>query len=318
MTYLHPLVILRTMSSFLRRFIVPLGLAVLIASPVPAAEAGAFFGSEDLVSIRLEAPIVSLKKQRRHDPEWLAGKAIIKNSEGLETAFTVQLKARGHFRRKPRTCTFPPFWLNFKKSEVKGTLFDGLDKVKVVSHCRVGIRSYEPFIHTEYLAYKTYNILTDRSFKVRLANIHYVDTDRGKDLHTYDAFFIEHVDSFEDRLDVIQVKDQFILPSRYDERELCRAEMFQFFVGTTDFSFFVSEDECCHNGKAFALKGAPDALIPVPYDFDMSGIVNPPYAEPNENFEIASVKQRLYRGMGVSKETLEQTGKHYLRKKIAR
>ena len=294
---------------------ITLFLAFFSGSLFSISEAADFFCSDEVVSIRLEAPISALKKQKVDEPDWLQGKVFLKDSEGVETVFNVQLKARGNFRRLRSTCQFPPYWLNFKKSEVKGTLFDGLDKVKMVAHCKVGGSSYEPYIHTEYLAYKTYNILTDRSFRVRLANVHYIDTDRNIDHESYDAFFIEHVDSFEDRLNAAQVKDQNVLPTRYNLNELCRAEMFQYFIGNTDFSFFLSSDECCHNSKSFSLKGDQNGLIPVPYDFDMSGLVNPPYSEPNPELPIYSVKERFYRGVGVPEEILEQTVTHYLRKK---
>ena len=134
---------------------------------------------------------------------------------------------------------------------------------------------------------------------------------------TYGAFFIEHNDSFEARLNAKQIKDKFVRPSRYNHHELCIAEMFQYFVANTDHSFFggTGFDECCHNGKVFAVGDAAGGLTPVPYDFDMSGLVNAPYAEPNPNFEITSVRQRLYRGVGVEHKVLEDTIKLYLRKK---
>ena len=37
-------------------------------------------------------------------------------------------------------------------------------------------------------------------------------------------------------------------------------------------------------------------MIPVPYDFDATGIVNPPYVSPPKNLKIKSVRQRRYRG----------------------
>jgi hypothetical protein len=37
-------------------------------------------------------------------------------------------------------------------------------------------------------------------------------------------------------------------------------------------------------------------LVPVPYDFDSSGMVDTPYALPNERLKIATVRQRVYRG----------------------
>ena len=296
------------------------GFIILLLSFVSAsflnAAGTAFFESEEIVSFRLEAPITTLKKQRG-ETEWLDGKVLVKNADGSELSLSVKIEARGNFRRRRSTCNFPPYWLNFKKSEVVGTVFDGLDKVKVVAHCNEGRRSFEPYMFTEYLAYKTYNILTDHSFQVRATRIEYFDTDDKGDWGTYGAFFIEHNDSFEARLNAKQVKDKFVRPSRYNHRELCIAEMFQYFAGNTDHSFFggTGFDECCHNGKVFAIGDATEGLTPVPYDFDMSGLINAPYAEPNPNFPIESVRQRLYRGIGVDHKVLEETIKLYLRKK---
>ena len=44
---------------------------------------------------------------------------------------------------------------------------------------------------------------------------------------------------------------------------------------------------------------APDSLstpITVPYDFDHAGIVNAPYAQPAEELQMSSIRQRRYRG----------------------
>lgn len=279
---------------------------------VPAAE---FFDSEEVIAFRLEAPIKSLKRQRGDKVDWLEGKVIYSTPDVENAVLNVKLEARGNFRRMRENCSFPPYWLNFRKSEVKGTPFAGLDKVKVVSHCNKGWKSYEPYMYTEYLVYKTYNLLTDLSFQVRLASIDYYNTNTEKEEGQFGAFFIEDVDAMEDRLSVKQVKDKYILPSRYDHRDLCIAEMFMFMIANTDFSFYASEDECCHNAKVFGPKGEDRGLFPVPYDFDMSGLVKPPYAKPDPNFPIFSVKERLYRGVSVEDEILDETLSLYFSKK---
>jgi len=184
-----------------------------------------------------------------------------------------------------------------------------------VTHCNEGWRGYEPYMYTEYLVYKTYNLLTDLSFRARLASIYYFNTNNSKEEGQFGAFFIEHVDAMEDRLSAKQVKDKYILPSRYDHRDLCIAEMFMFMIANTDFSFYASEDECCHNAKVFAPKEEGRGLFPVPYDFDMSGLVKPPYAKPDPNFPIFSVKERLYRGVSVDEEILDETLSLYFSKK---
>ena len=274
-----------------------------------------FFESEETVEFRLEAPLESLKKQRGDEVEWLEGELFYRTGAGIEASLGVKIEARGNFRRQRKICNFPPFWINFKKSEVEGTPFAGLDKVKVVAHCFDGWKDYERYMYVEYLAYKTYNLLTDWSFRTRLAKIEYVDSESSNDSSTFGAFFIEHVDSLEKRWGARQITDRWISPSRYDHQVLCIAEMFQFFLGNTDFSYFASEDECCHNAKAFEVVGYAEGWIPVPYDFDMSGLVNAPYAEVGPTIPVKSVRERLYRGIGVEHAVLEDTIKLYLRKK---
>ncbi|MEO8711596.1 MAG: hypothetical protein ABI405_05700, partial [Parafilimonas sp.] len=66
--------------------------------------------------------------------------------------------------------------------------------------------------------------------------------------------------------------------------------MFQYLIGNTDWSI-----QYLQNIKLIA---TDSTQIPtaVPYDFDHAGIVNAPYAEPAEELEMSSVKQRRYRG----------------------
>ena len=57
-------------------------------------------------------------------------------------------------------------------------------------------------------------------------------------------------------------------------------------------------EECCHNGKLLAVsETSRERVLPVPYDFDYSGLVNAPYAVPPENMPVRNVRQRHYRGL---------------------
>jgi hypothetical protein len=57
-------------------------------------------------------------------------------------------------------------------------------------------------------------------------------------------------------------------------------------------------EPCCHNMKIIGPSAAAaSALRPVPYDFDMSGLVDAPYAAPPEQIRIKSVRTRVYRGI---------------------
>ena len=39
-----------------------------------------------------------------------------------------------------------------------------------------------------------------------------------------------------------------------------------------------------------------EKIIPLPYDFDMSGFINPSYAVVNETLGIKNIRDRKYRG----------------------
>ena len=286
-----------------------------------SAQAVPLFESEEPIEFRVAGPLDFMKSQRTGNPVWLRNTQVfVRGDDGAERALDVEIRARGNFRRQEDICPFPPYRLNFKKQQVLGTIFEGQDKIKVVSHCKEDDESFASYIHREYLAYKTYNLLTDKSFRVRLARIDYEDTQMDYQKESQVAFLIEHEDSVEDRLDVKTIEIQFVLPSLYDLEDLCVAELFQYFVGNTDYSFFASEDECCHNGKAFLFKDGSRGHLPIPYDFDLSGMVNAPYAKPNPSMKskgVEKVTQRYHSGVAVPDEIWENTIALFQSKKAA-
>lgn len=278
------------------------------------AESNSFFDSESTISIMVEAPVSKLQRQRGADPDWMEGKVHYKDLGGQPLTFDVQIRARGDFRRDKESCTFPPYMLNFKKSQVKGTDFEGLDKVKIVSHCREKPESFKGYIYKEYLTYKTYNLLTDCGFKVRLLSVNYANPGRKPDKDVFVSFMIESVDNLASRLGGSEISSLYALPSAFDPELLCLAEVFQLFVGNTDFSFFNGEDDCCHNSKVIQ---TPDGLLPIPYDFDLTGLVNVPYAVINSKIPIDSLEDRYFRGMKTDETILQKTLKRFIDKKSA-
>jgi hypothetical protein len=84
----------------------------------------------------------------------------------------------------------------------------------------------------------------------------------------------------------------------HDLDALTHAAVFSFLAGSTDYSIFT-----LHN--ALLIQGQDKKLRTVVYDFDLTGLVNPPYAVPSRSFHLASVKDRLYRGPCRPAEQLE-------------
>lgn len=286
-------------------------VAVCMALALPDVEAGSpdpLFEDNAALRVEITAPFARLIDERPKDEE-LQGTFSFTDSDGSKVELDLQLRARGNFRHQ--NCHLPPLYLNFKKSQVKGTLFDQQNKLKMVVHCKDSAR-YQQALLKEYLAYRVLNTLTDLSFRVRLLEVTYVDSEDRRPRMVRFAFVIEHVDRLGERLGRKQLN---IFPDRVQDLQaddLNLTSLFQYLLGNTDFSAILgSENECCHNYKLFEKEGAP--LLPIPYDFDMSGWVNTPYARPESGLGINSVKERLYQGFCANNEYMEASISRFMK-----
>lgn len=253
------------------------------------------FSDDAVLELRIEAPFTTLIRERS-DTEYLDGYIYHTDTTGAERQLDLKLRARGRYRRQIDTCPFPPVRLNFRKKQVEGTVFEGIDKLKLVTHCRNSSDAYEQNVLKEYLAYRIFNLLTDYSLRVRLLRIEYVDTEKSGDFETRYAFLIEHDESFADRIGAPQAEVPYTAYRNLDASQASLIAVFQYLIGNTDFSMIAGakDDICCHNVGLFAV--GPDRYLPVPYDFDFAGLVNARYAKPNPNLSIKRVTSRLYRG----------------------
>ena len=259
------------------------------------------FQSDEALEVTITAPLTTLIKERSKD-EYLSGAFQYTEVDGNTVNFDLNIRARGNFRHA--TCEFPPVALNLKRSQADGTLFDNQNKLKLVIQCDRDHR-YEQMVLREYLAYRILNTVTDTSFRVRLLRVNYVDTETDNQSEVHYAFLIEHKKRLAARLDreEIKIKRATVVAIQPDLLNL--TSIFQFLIGNTDFSPIAGPpgDDCCHNYVLFG--NDIDPIMAIPYDFDQSGMVNAPYALPNENFRIRSVRQRVYRGRCVNNEHIE-------------
>jgi hypothetical protein len=265
----------------------------LIALLARADDAGdPLFQSNEVIEATLTAPIGELGKER--EAEYVEATFELR-SEGEESQlFDVKIRPRGHLRLE--TCKLPPLWLNFRKSQVKGTLFHKQDKMKLVVHCGDTIR-YEQAVLREYLAYRILNLLTPQSFRVRLFRLRYIDSTGERDEQVRYAFLLEHKNRLGKRIGAKDLKIEETSVEAVRPEHLNLTSLFQYLIGNTDFSPVAPApyDECCHNYELFEPKGEK-LLIAIPYDFDQSGFVNAPYAIPAEQFRIDTVRERVFRG----------------------
>ena len=282
---------------------------VLWCIPLLGPAHGQFFDSRELITFTLEAPLTDLMNQRGEDPEYLPASLTYAHHSLGQHSFAVRVKARGNLRRREEVCRFPPIWIDFKKKQVVGSLFEGQDKIKLVTHCQERDSRFEQYLRKEYLAYRTFNLLTDRSFRVRPASVTYKDSVGRRKTITRFAFFIEPEAAVGESVGGEIVRSARVKLSRIDPVALNLVEVFQFMIGNSDFTMLKGsgEDRCCHNGRQIALPDPDAPLIPVPYDFDVTGIVSPPYALPNPKMPIRNVRERVYRGFCREDRILDDT-----------
>lgn len=271
--------------------LLPLALAVQAQD---SKDHDPLFADDEILEVRIEGPFKMLLKERPDEVE-AAGTFSFSKADGAVTEMDVNIRTRGNYRRDRKVCEFPPLRLNFQKSQTKDTLFDKQDKLKLVTHCDTGSRRYEQTVLSEYLAYRVLNILTDRSFGVRLLHITYAFTDSSRELENY-AILIEHKDRLEKRIGGKSVTKEVAKIADIRPDDLNLGYVFQYFLGNTDFSPVrtAPREDCCHNQVLLVNEDALNFTIP--YDFDLTGFVNAPHAVVNPRFRLSSVRTRLYRG----------------------
>ena len=271
----------------------------IVAAPAWAQESkppDPLFQDSAALAVTLTAPLTALAREKPEDDQ-LPGTFTYTEASGELTTFDVKLRARGHSRLD--ICDMPPLWLNFKKSQVKGTLFHKQDKLKLTVPCGNSPR-YEQSVLREYLAYRILNEVTELSFNVRLLHLTFVDSDGQRDERTRYAFVLEHKNRLGKRIGRKDLKIEKTSVAEIQPDHLNLTSLFQFMIANTDFSPIAPSpyNECCHNYVLFGNEDEPAAelIVAIPYDFDQSGMVNAPYASPGEQFSLTSVRQRLYRG----------------------
>jgi hypothetical protein len=196
----------------------------------------------------------------------------------------IQVKTRGNFRLDPANCKFPPLRVNFKKKQVKGTFFDGEDKLKLVTQCQL-----ERYVLMEYLIYRVYNAIEEKSFKVRLAKINYYDTEKNKKVLTHYGFFIESEENLIARLNAVEA-ERFYSPNMLDQENLLKVALFQYMIGNAD--WYVTSK---HN-TVLLINSADSIPFTVPYDFDFSDAIDGFYTKP-EGVPSSQLKtRRIFKG----------------------
>ena len=218
----------------------------------------------------------------------------------------IRLKLRGHVRRS--ICYMPPIWLLFHNPGSPGQY--SLNSLKLVSSCKDNT-NYEQFLLKEYLIYKIYNLLTEKSFNVRLLSLTCIDSKGRKKSFTRYAFLLEDIDALAKRNACKELNNKEVGTESTDRIQMTMVAIFQYMIGNTDWSVPKK-----HNIKLLVDKedGTAKPYV-IPYDFDYSGLVNADYAIPEPQLNLENVTQRLYRGFPRTMDELQAVLKIYAQQK---
>ncbi|MFT5137102.1 MAG: hypothetical protein ACI8XV_002139 [Arenicella sp.] len=257
------------------------------------------FEDDKPIKAVLSAPLSQLYKQRKKEVRLYQDATLSFQGEHGTQKANLKVRTRGNWRRL--NCKHPPLRLNFKKKANDGGLFERQDKLKLVGQCKNGSK-YEEFVGLEYLVYKIWEELSPHHLKSRRIEMSYVDTDERMKPRTVNTFVIESIEDAAKRSNKKLLDIEKIKRRQLDRQATALAEIFQLFIGNTDYSTITGQpgSTCCHNIRLIADKtDSPETstgVIPIPYDFDVSGFVDAPYAAPAAQYPIEDVRRRYFSG----------------------
>ena len=272
--------------------------------PTKEKSVSKLFESQELLNIKLNYSNKEVKKNT-NDSTYINSNLAYKDTDGTWKNIEVGLRARGNFRRK--NCYFSPIKLKIKKSNAKGTLFKGNKKLKLVLPCLKGKSGNDNLIK-EGIAYKLYETISPFHFKTRTVAIDFTEERGNKKIeHKLLGILIEDDKKVANRHNGKRMKRP-MHPLNQDAICSVQNAFFQFMIANTDYSTAYQ-----HNEKLFFIN---KRIIPVPYDFDMSGLVDASYAVvsqvQNETLSITHVTERMYRGFKREKSVLQQVRTEFL------
>src|SRR5207248_8610318 len=103
-----------------------------------------------------------------------------------------------------------------------------------------------------------------------------------KRMATHSALFLEHENDVAFRQSSREVRLPHMMFKAFDEDALTTMMMLEYMLGNTDYSIWSRHNVAIVQDKM-------RKFFPVPFDFDLSGMVHAPYAAPDPRLFLRSV-----------------------------
>lgn len=243
------------------------------------------FDTEAVLSITLSGNLSKLLRDKSKAPQKYPLTLSYINDNKENVKITAEAKTRGNFRRLLGNCAYLPLKIYFPDvAAIQNTIFRDQRKMKLVMPCRG-----EKYVIHEYLVYKLYNLITPKSFRVRLVKVRLDNQQKKKQKQPVYGILLEEEAQMAKRIEMVSLERKF-RPTQLQKESFLNMAVFEYLIGNTDWSI-----QYLQNIKLLA-QNSKATPYPVPYDFDHAGIVNAPYAKPAEALNLRSIKDRRYRG----------------------
>ena len=259
---------------------------------------GPLFADDEVLEITINAPFSKLMRQSGGAPD-------VPGSLELADGTSVPMSCNKYGISRLRECDLASLRISVEQNAVLATPFVGEKTLRLVTPCRLR-GDYDKYIMLEYLVYRSYAVIADPALRVRLVQVSFHDSEKPARKQTGFAFFIEDIGRAAARRGEMWLDIPLQRPSDVDASQLTLMTLFQYMVGNTDWSAFSGKpgDRCCHNIAVFGAEGVRPNTV-VPFDFDQTGMVNPPYAAPPDpSLGICRITDRRYRGLCVHNDEL--------------
>jgi hypothetical protein len=254
------------------------------------------FSSYSVIELTLKAPLSDLFATDEDDNASVTGALSFRGANGREvTLDNVTVSERGHTSKQANQCRFPKLKLRLERSDARAdSIFRNMDIVKIGTHCgespdgaltkKFGRLANEHAAHREAFVYRLLDTLGVPSLRARPARVTYQDTSAGAETGaiTRDAMILEDDRDALKRLSgsrLIQM-GQF----RSAKQDIATADAVNLafaeaLIGNFDWCLkFAPNDRYRCDARRplwnlLAVARKDGTVVPVMYDFDISGMV---------------------------------------------
>ena len=266
------------------------------------------FEKDDILDVILEIDLVKFQKKQDRNQKFDGLITIpVSATDTLDRKVTIKYRGESRYER----CSFPPMRLKFKKPIYEISDSGKIKTMKLVNQCSRG-SNYEEYVIRECLVYKMYNVLTDTSYRVRLIRINFVDNQGKRKPFTQYGIFMEPKELLASRTNTLVVNTDALTQRNIFPDMMDRIAIFNYMVSNWDWSVPGQHNVTILKTNQFSLPGLG---IPVPFDFDLTGVVNADYAIPSPDMGIETNRDRVFAGICRSEEVYKKDLMMFLDKK---